>query len=113
MSSCAGGRFNGMASNSNQPDWGDHSHSLACTVRSKGRFLAHLMFNPYWEELEFELPPTKKGPASSWHRWIDTSLDSPDDLCEWTRSPAFTGATYPVQLRSIVVLFAQLLNNHG
>ena len=98
----------------NQPDWGDQSHSLACTLRSiKGRFLIHLIFNPYWEALEFELPPLGKSSASGWHRWIDTSLDSPEDLCEWTRSPAFTGATYPVQPRSVVVLFAQLRNKHG
>jgi isoamylase len=98
----------------NQPDWGDHSHSLACTVRSiKGRFLIHLMFNPYWEALEFELPPAGESPASGWHRWIDTALDSPDDIGEGARSPALTGAAYPVQPRSVVVLFAELLNKNG
>jgi glycogen operon protein len=98
----------------NQADWGDHSHSLACTARSiKGRFLIHLMFNPYWEALEFELPPVGNSPASGWRRWIDTFLDSPDDLCEWASSPALTGATYPVQPRSVVVVFAELLKEAG
>ena len=98
----------------NQPDWGDHSHSLACTVRSiKGRFLIHLMFNPYWEALEFELPPLGESPASGWHRWIDTALDSPDDFCEGASSPLLKGANYPVQRRSVVVLFAPLLNEAG
>jgi glycogen operon protein len=98
----------------NQPDWGDHSHSLACTVRSiKGRFLIHLMFNPYWEALEFELPPVGESPASGWHRWIDTALDSPDDFCAGASSPLLKGANYPVQRRSVVVLFARLLKEAG
>ena len=97
----------------NQPDWGDHSHSLACTVKSiKGKFLAHMMFNPYWEALSFELPPVGKSPASGWHSWIDTSLDSPDDIREWASAPAVTGVTYLAQPRSIAVLFARLLNKH-
>ena len=98
----------------NQPDWGDHSHSLACTVRSiKGRFLIHMIFNPYWEALEFELPPAGESPASGWHRWIDTSLDSPDDICEAESAPAFSGAKYRVQPRSVVVLFTRLLQEAG
>ena len=98
----------------NQPDWGDHSHSLACTVKSiKGRFLIHLIFNPYWQALEFEPPPLGESPASGWHRWIDTFLDSPDDICEATSAPAVTGANYRVQPRSVVVLFARLSKEAG
>jgi glycogen operon protein len=98
----------------NQPDWGDHSHSLAFTVRSiKGRFLIHLILNPYWEALGFELPPEGESPASAWHRWIDTSLDSPHDICEWAKAPAVTGANYRVQPRSVVVLFARLEKDPG
>jgi glycogen operon protein len=93
----------------NQPDWGDHSHSLACTLRSiKGRFLIHMIFNPYWDALEFELPPVGVSSASGWHRWIDTSLDSPDDLCEGARAPGLSCAIYRVEPRSVVVLFARL-----
>ncbi len=98
----------------NQPDWGDHSHSLACTMRSiKGRFLIHLIINSYWEALGFELPPTGENPAFGWRRWIDTSLDSPDDLCEWSSTPAVTGASYPVKPRSVVILLARLSNEAG
>jgi glycogen operon protein len=75
--------------------------------------MIHFMLNSYWEALEFELPPMGESPASGWHRWIDTSLDSPDDLCEWASAPALTGANYLVQPRSVVVLFAKLLNGHG
>jgi isoamylase len=98
----------------NQPDWGDHSHTLAYTVRSiKGRFLIHLMFNHYWEALDFELPPVGGSPASVWHRWIDTALDSPDDICEGASAPAFTRANYRAKPRSVVVLFTPLLNIRG
>ena len=38
------------------------------------------MINAYWEALAFELPPTEEG--AGWRRWIDTSLASPDDICE-------------------------------
>jgi glycogen operon protein len=97
-----------------QPDWGDSSHSLACTFRSiKGRFLIHHMLNSYWEALEFELPPVGESAASGWHRWIDTFLDSPDDLCDWASAPVLTGANYLVQPRSVVVLLARLLSKNG
>jgi isoamylase len=40
------------------PDWSDHSHSIAFTVRSlRARFLFHGVLNAYWEPLTFELPP--------------------------------------------------------
>jgi glycogen operon protein len=98
----------------NQPDWGDSSHALACTFRSlKGRFLIHLMLNSYWEGLEFEVPPMGESQASGWHRWIDTSFDSPEDLCHWGNAPGLTGANYRVQPRSVVVLVARLLNKEG
>ena len=114
MSFYAVDRFSGTASNSTSPTGGIIPTSLACTLRSiKGRFLIHLILNPYWEALEFELPPTGDSPASGWHRWIDTSLDSPEDLCEWASAPVLTGASYLVQPRSVVVLFARLLNEAG
>jgi glycogen operon protein len=98
----------------NQPDWGEHSHCLAGTLRSiKGRFLIQVMLNAYWEALEFELPPAGESASSGWHRWIDTALDSPDDLCGWASAPVLTGSSYRVQPRSVVVLIAPLLNETG
>jgi len=100
--------------NLNQPDWGEHSHCLAGTLRSiKGRFLIQVMLNAYWEALEFELPPAGESASSGWHRWIDTALDSPDDLCGWASAPVLTGSSYRVQPRSVVVLIAPLLNETG
>ena len=48
----------------NQPDWSDHSHSLAFTVEIRQeKLLFHLILNAYWEPLDFELPPAGKGGA--------------------------------------------------
>ena len=88
----------------NRPDWSDHSHSLAFTLRSlRGRFLLHGMLNAYWEPLTFELPPVPAEPQG-WRRCIDTALASPDDICPWESAPVVRQATYEVQPRSVVVL---------
>ena len=90
-----------------RPDWSDHSHSLALTLQSlHARFLLHGMLNAYWERLTFELPPVPAEQA--WRRWIDTALDSPDDICPWECAPAVTQATYDVQPRSVVFLMRAL-----
>jgi glycogen operon protein len=87
----------------NRPDWSNHSHSLAVTLRSlRGSFLLHAMLNAYWEPLTFELPPLSAEPR--WRRCIDTALDSPDDICPWESAPVVRQATYEVQPRSVVVL---------
>jgi isoamylase len=93
----------------NRPDWSDHSHSLAFTVRSLGgRFLLHGMLNAYWEPLAFELPPLAPGSGQNWRRCIDTALNAPHDIRYWENAPLVTQATYVAQPRSIV-LFALAL----
>ncbi len=90
-----------------QPDWRDCSHSIAFTLELRQeRLLVHLIFNAYWEPLDFELPPVGQGPR--WRRWIDTFLDSPHDIVPWQTSPPVPGPTYRAQARSVVVLFADL-----
>jgi isoamylase len=104
----------------NQPDWGYDSHSLAFSLRSfRGRLIFHFMMNAYWEALDFELPPIEapsnnlsqdsggEGNGVPWRRWIDTSLDSPEDICSWIDAPDVRDSTYRVQPRSIVVLVSQ------
>jgi glycogen operon protein len=52
-----------------QPDWGEHSHSLAfeAVLQNEGlRF--YLILNAYWEPLEFELPPEGEGRVNAWQR---------------------------------------------
>ncbi len=91
--------------NLNQPDWSASSRSVAFTAEiDKEKLIIHLMLNAYWEALDFELPPVGNG--NPWRRWIDTALDSPNDIVEWQSSPSITGNTYRAEPRSVVVLFA-------
>ncbi|HJZ58513.1 MAG TPA: hypothetical protein VKE74_26460, partial [Gemmataceae bacterium] len=90
-----------------QPDWGHSSHSLALTAVMKGeRILIHLILNAYWEPLGFELPPVDDKYGPCWHRWIDTSLDSPNDIVPWQTAPAVPHSAYRAEARSVVVLIA-------
>jgi len=92
-----------------QPDWGDSSHSLAFSAEAGSRkVLLHLILNAYWEPLEFELPRVGDDDGNLWHRWIDTTLDSPNDIVEWETAPTVPGRTYRAGPRSVAVLFARL-----
>jgi glycogen operon protein len=86
-----------------QPDWNPWSHSLALNVRASDGLGFHVILNAYWESLDFELPPATDG-VEAWHRWIDTSLDSPDDIVDWRTSPPVSRQTYRAGERSVVVL---------
>lgn len=89
----------------NEPDWNDFSHSLAVSAEMRSeRLLLHLMMNAYWKPLDFELPPALHPRKNPWRRWIDTGLDSPDDIVDWTNTPAVKGMKYRAQPHSVVVL---------
>jgi glycogen operon protein len=91
----------------NRPDWSPSSRSVAFTAEiSREKLLIHLILNAYWEALDFELPPAGNGGESTWRRWIDTALDSPNDIVEWQSSASITGTSYRAEPRSVVVLFA-------
>ena len=86
-------------------DWSRGSHSLAFGAELKDeRRLAHFIFNTYWEPLVFELPAVPSG--KPWRRWIDTALDSPDDIAPWQQVPPIPGHSYRAEARSVAVLFA-------
>ena len=95
------------------PDWSDASHSIAFTLRSGPLHLPyqlHAMINAYWEELDFELPPPPVATVSKvagWRRWIDTSLQSPEDIAPPGIAPIFSGTYYRVAPRSVVVLLSR------
>jgi glycogen operon protein len=90
----------------NQPDWSPSSRSVAFTAEiSREKLLIHLILNAYWEALDFALPPAGNGGESTWRRWIDTALDSPNDIVEWQSSASTTGSVYRAEPRSVVVLF--------
>jgi isoamylase len=88
-----------------KPDWSHHSHSIAFTIKSlSGEFVTHFMLNAYGESLKFELP--SPDPNSTWKRWIDTSLESPNDICRWSKAVAVSEQKYLVEAHSIVVLIS-------
>jgi glycogen operon protein len=90
-----------------QPDWSQQSRSLAFSAELPEENLSfHLIFNVYWEPLEFELPAEMRAAGHPWRRWIDTSLESPDDIQDWPAAPVVTGRTYRAGPRSVVVLIA-------
>ncbi len=89
------------------PDWSDDSHSIACTVRSGPGvlpFQLHLMSNAYWEALDFELPPVPETAVAGWRRWIDTALQSPEDIVDPAAAPPVPGTQYRVASRSVAAL---------
>jgi len=97
----------------NRPDWSDHSHALAFTLRSlSGRFLLHGMLNAYWDGLTFELPPSPEA-GGQWRRCIDTARKSPDDIHHWEDAPIVGETACVVESRSIVLLTLALRSSEG
>jgi glycogen operon protein len=95
----------------NQPDWSPQSHSIAFTIQSLGEdIIWHYMLNAYHEALEFELPSIKD--ELHWKRWIDTALDSPDDICYLSDASIVVNEKYMVNPRSAVVLISMLTIPH-
>ena len=91
-----------------EPDWGERSHSLACTLWSlSGRSVFHLMANAFWEPLRFELPVPPAGGQPGWRRLIDTACPAPDDIAEPGDAPLVPDEPYLVQPRSVVFLIAR------
>ncbi len=91
------------------PDWRPSSHSVAVTATfAPAGTVLHVIVNAYWEPLSFELPLDARGAVGAWRRWIDTSLESPEDIVDPERAPAISSARYRVEARSVVVLVAEL-----
>jgi glycogen operon protein len=89
----------------NLPDWSPHSHSIAIAGELKNEgIVAHIIFNAYWEPLDFELPALEDG--SHWRRWIDTALGAPHEICEWKAEQTILATKYRVGGRSVAVLIA-------
>ena len=61
----------------------------------------HLMFNMFWEGLDFELPVV---PGRSWCLAVDTARPSPYDVADHGSELEVQGNTYRVEARSVVVL---------
>jgi len=96
-----------------QPDWSAGSHSLAFTAQyPNGGLLFHVILNAYWEPLEFELPPGSED-GETWRRWIDTSLESPEDIMEWQDAPVVSEQSYRAGPRCVIVLIARTRSERG
>jgi isoamylase len=93
----------------NQPDWGESSHSIAFTVERPRKRFFHVIFNAYWQPLDFELPRLDNAAANPWRRWIDTALDSPHDILEWAKAEPLHGYNYRAESRSVVMLYGSLI----
>jgi glycogen operon protein len=88
-----------------QPDWSSQSHSLAIAASAVAADLdLYLMLNAYWEPLRFELPRISEDELRPWRRWLDTFLEPPDDVCQFSNAPPVAGSSYLVYPRSIVAL---------
>ena len=87
------------------PDWGAESRVLAFELSNAAAAEhLHVMINAYWQPLNFELPSLTTG--RTWHRLVDTALDSPYDISEPPFGPLLGAHHYRVQPRSVVVLIA-------
>ena len=98
------------------PDWADDSHSIAFTLRlGRGRlpFWLHVMFNTYWEALDFQLLPVPATAVAGWQRWIDTSRESPEDIINAANGPPVQGMQYRLTRRSVAALFLQIDPSYG
>jgi glycogen operon protein len=94
----------------NQPDWSDHSHSVALSAElPKEDLLVHFIFNAYWEPLDFELP-IRGRKQGSWKRWIDTFREAPEDIVAWQEAPTIPDCTCRAGPRSVIVLWTSLCN---
>lgn len=90
----------------NKPGWYDSSGlALAMTLgaREDGEDL-HIMFNMYWEGLEFELPAIE---GEKWYRAIDTFLSSPLDIAARGDEIVHNESYYKVNAHSVVVLVSK------
>lgn len=70
-----------------KPDWGLPSRTLAFMLCGRHGAAAggqphfiYCIFNMYYKPLDFTFPVLPKG--MEWYRYMDTSLPSPEDICE-------------------------------
>jgi glycogen operon protein len=91
-----------------QPDWRTTSHSIALTVEMPDEGVTvHLIANAYWEALDFELPQIDR-PGISWRCWINTALDSPQDIVHWEAALPAPSSAVRAEPRSVIVFFAEV-----
>jgi glycogen operon protein len=87
----------------NHPGWDDpEARAFSMTLAGfDGDDDIHVMFNMFWDSLEFELPV---GPGRRWYLAVDTAQPSPHDIPDAGSEPEVPGSTHLVEARSVVVL---------
>ncbi len=93
-----------------QPDWGEHSHSvamhLAGAMPNRPADNLYLIANNHNEAFDFELP---KLDGSQWCRFADTSLNGDEAIVECEHLPQLDNQrSYRVNGRTVVVLVGVL-----
>jgi glycogen operon protein len=94
------------------PGWNDpQARCLAMTLGdtaedSDQALNIHIMFNMYWEALEFDIPQID---GLRWYRSIDTSLASPNDISIFEDQIPINDHTYTLTSRSVVVLISRAI----
>jgi glycogen operon protein len=92
-----------------QPDWSPSSLSIAMTILSlNGKMAMHYLINSFNQDLTFEIPKTIDAKKVSWRRWIDTSFESPKDICLWSDASNHIENSYLVKAHSIAILFTKI-----
>ncbi len=102
--SFTGVQFHGIKLNA--PDWSDHSHTIAFTLKNpKFGLMSHVMVNAYHESLIFEIPQDN---GSHWKRIIETAQFSPNDILPLEAAPEIHETSYEVKEYSMVLLLAEM-----
>ena len=89
------------------PGWDDPAAKvLAFTMGSftDGEPDIHVMLNMDESDFEFDNPENRE---RTWHRFVDTSLPSPQDIMPLKKEPAISGPTYLVKSHSSVILVSR------
>ena len=85
-------------------DFGTPGNSTFTLGGFDGEDDVHVILNMYWEPLEFALPTVA---GRQWHRVVDTSLASPQDVADPGQELQIDGAKYRVNDRSVVILVSK------
>jgi hypothetical protein len=63
----------------------------------------HFIINAFRKRLH---SVTVLGPGKYWRRWIDTSMESPNDINYWNQAPSVKSQEYQVEAYTIVALIS-------
>jgi glycogen operon protein len=90
-----------------EPDWSDNSRSIAISFEIENQSIsAYWLLNAWCEPLTFEMPHIDSVTLGPWRRWIDTSLDSPQDIVDWMCAEPVSGDFYHAGPHSTAILIS-------